>query len=76
LNAASPAGDQEVDSLTFEQAVDELERAVARLGREQENLEEAVRTYERGLALARRCSSLLKQAQARLEQVTRADAAP
>lgn len=76
MSAASPPDEQEIDSLTFEQAVAELERAVARLGGEQDDLEEAVRTYERGLALARRCSVLLKEAQARLEQVTRPDPAP
>jgi exodeoxyribonuclease VII small subunit len=62
--------------MSFEQAVAELERAVARLGQEQEDLAQAVRTYERGLALARRCSLLLKQAQARLEQLGRADDTP
>jgi exodeoxyribonuclease VII small subunit len=76
VSAASPPDGQEIDSMTFEQAVAELERAVARLGGEQDDLEEAVRTYERGLALARRCSVLLKEAQARLEQVTRPDPAP
>jgi len=76
VSAVSPAEGQEIDSMTFEQAVAELERAVARLGREQEDLEQAVRTYERGLALARRCSHLLKEAQARLEQITRPDEAP
>ena len=69
----SPAGrplDEEVASMSFEEAVAELERAVSQLGREQEDLEQAVRTYERGLALARRCSVLLKDAQARLERIT------
>jgi len=53
VSAVSRPEGQEIDSMTFEQAVAELERAVARLGREQEDLEQAVRTYERGLALAR-----------------------
>jgi exodeoxyribonuclease VII small subunit len=60
----------DVASLSYEQAVAELERAVAQLGREHVDLEEAVRTYERGLALARRCEALLAAAQTRLERIT------
>jgi exodeoxyribonuclease VII small subunit len=36
------------------------------LGKEQDDLAESVRIYERGLALARRCSALLKNAERRL----------
>ncbi|HYM50176.1 MAG TPA: exodeoxyribonuclease VII small subunit [Candidatus Limnocylindrales bacterium] len=59
----------DVDAMTYEEAVTELERAVALLGREQDDLELAVRTYERGLALARRCARLLDDARLRLDQI-------
>ena len=65
-----------IATMSFEDAVAELERAVTQLGREQEDLELAVRTYERGLALARRCAALLKDAQARLDRITQPDPAP
>lgn len=56
----------ELDSLDYEAALAELERTVQLLGKEQDDLAESVRTYERGLALARRCSGLLKDAERRL----------
>ena len=64
-----------IAAMSFEEAVAELEHALTQLGREQEDLEQAVRTYERGLALARRCAALLKDAQARLDRISQADPA-
>jgi len=60
----------EVGSLDYEAALAELERTVQLLGKEQEDLAESVRIYERGLALARRCSGLLKDAERRLAALT------
>jgi len=42
--------------MSYETAVAELEKTVQRLGRDQEDLAESVRQFERGLALAKRCS--------------------
>lgn len=56
----------DVNSLEYEAALAELERTVQQLGKEQEDLAESVRIYERGLALAQRCSALLKDAERRL----------
>jgi exodeoxyribonuclease VII small subunit len=55
-------------------AVAELERTVQQLGKDQDDLAESVRVYERGLALARRCSQLLDDAERRL--LTEASAVP
>jgi exodeoxyribonuclease VII small subunit len=55
--------------MDYETAVAELERMVQQLGREQEDLAESVRIYERGLALARRCTQLLREAEVRLNQL-------
>ena len=63
-----PAGD--VTGLSFEQALEELERIVARLEAGQVPLEESIRSYERGEALRRHCDALLKQAEAKVEKIT------
>jgi exodeoxyribonuclease VII small subunit len=46
---------------------------VQQLGKEQDDLAESVRIYERGLALAGRCSRLLKDAETRLGRLASSD---
>ena len=53
---------EDIAQLDYEAAVAELERTVQQLGKEQEDLAESVRMFERGLALARRCARLLDDA--------------
>lgn len=60
----------DVQKLTFEKAIDELESIVKRLEGGQVPLEESVAIYERGQALKSRCEELLKQAEARVEKIT------
>lgn len=57
-----------VDSLSYEQARDELVRIVARIESGDAPLEEAMALWERGEALAAHCQAKLDQAQARLDQ--------
>ena len=64
---------QNIKSLSFEQALAELEGIVRRLEAGQVELEESIRIYERGEALKSRCNSLLKQAEARIEKITLKD---
>ena len=59
----------DVNTLSYEAALAELERTVQQLGRDVNDLADSVRIYERGLALARRCSQLLKDAEGRLEEL-------
>lgn len=61
--------DEDIAGMDYETAVAELERTVQQLGKEQEDLAESVRTFERGLVLARRCARLLDDAQRRLNQL-------
>jgi exodeoxyribonuclease VII small subunit len=61
--------DEEVARMDYETASAELERTVALLGKEQEDLAESVRTFERGLMLARRCAQLLDDAERRLSEL-------
>ncbi len=51
----------------FEQSLEELERIVERLERGDLPLEEALKTFERGVELTRNCQVALKSAQAKVE---------
>jgi exodeoxyribonuclease VII small subunit len=60
----------DVQRLSFETALSELESIVQKLERGDVALEESVTIYERGEALKRRCQELLRQAEARVEKIT------
>lgn len=51
----------------FEQALAELEALVARLERGDMPLDDALKTFERGVELTRQCQSSLKTAQQRVD---------
>ena len=65
---AQPNAD--VKTLSFEKALDELEKIVGRLERGDVPLEESIAIYERGEALKARCTQLLSEAEARVERIT------
>ena len=60
----------DIQKLSFERAIEELESIVKRLEDGKVPLEESVSIYERGEALKRRCEDLLRQAEARVEKIT------
>jgi exodeoxyribonuclease VII small subunit len=70
---AKDAKNQNVDvaALPFEKALAELESIVQRLEKGDVALEESIQIYERGDALKRRCEVLLREAEARVEKITR-----
>lgn len=57
------------EEMTYEQAFRELETVVQKLEAGELPLEEALGLFERGQALAGRCSQLLDQAELRLKQL-------
>ena len=59
-----------VEELSYEEALAELEEIVTALEGEQNQLEEAIKLFERGQALASRCSELLEAAELKVKQVT------
>ena len=63
----SEAGPSSTDSLSYEQARDELVRVVNELEQGSATLEESLALWERGEALARRCEEWLVGAKARLD---------
>ena len=64
--AASPG---DVSSLSFEQALQELEKIVAELESGQAPLERSIEMYERGAALKAHCEARLEAARLRVEKI-------
>lgn len=58
------------DSLSFEDAMKELEATVGKLEHGEATLEESITLYERGAALRAHCDQLLRQAEERVEKIT------
>jgi exodeoxyribonuclease VII small subunit len=70
---AEPAA---IASLSFDDALAELQRTVAELETGGQPLERSIALYERGVALHERCASLLADAELKVQQlVTRAGGA-
>lgn len=59
----------DVSALSFEQAVEELERIVSALERGNVALDKSIEIYERGEALKKHCEALLKAAEDRIEKI-------
>jgi len=62
--------DAELDAMTFEAALAELETIVGHLEAGNVPLEKSIEIYERGEKLKARCDKLLKAAEARIEKIT------
>ena len=70
-NAPAPAIDVAIDvaSLSFEDALAELDRIVRGLEGGQQKLEDSIGAYERGAALRRHCETKLAEAEARVAAI-------
>jgi exodeoxyribonuclease VII small subunit len=65
-----------IDSLSFDDALGELQKTVAELEAGGQPLERSIALYERGVALHERCAKLLAEAELKVQQlVTRAGGA-
>ena len=60
----------DIASMSFEDALSELEKIVRQIEDGRGKLDEAITAYERGVALKRHCESKLKEAQVKIEQIT------
>jgi len=67
--SSSKKAEKTVEELTYEEALAELEEIVNSLEGEQNQLEEAIKLFERGQALAARCGVLLEAAELKVKQV-------
>jgi exodeoxyribonuclease VII small subunit len=70
VSAAPP----EVETLDFEQALAALEQLVAELEAGDQPLEQALASFERGVALTRRCQAALRAAEQKVEILSRESA--
>ncbi|SRR5579871_1670368 len=68
-NSMAEKPNADVERMSFERAIEELEAIVKRLEDGKVPLEESVAIYERGEILKRRCEHLLRQAEARVEKI-------
>jgi exodeoxyribonuclease VII small subunit len=67
-SAKSPAATPDTSSVAqFEQSLGELEALVAKMEGGELNLDESLRSFERGIALYRSCQTALEQAEARVK---------
>ena len=73
---SSKKTEKPVMELTYEEALAELEEIVSALEEEQNQLDDAIKLFERGQALAARCSVLLEAAELKVKQVAGDDLIP
>lgn len=66
---SSKKTEKPVEELSYEEALVELEAIVSALEGEQSQLEDAIKLFERGQALAARCGVLLEAAELKVKQV-------
>lgn len=71
----TPAPDQDVTELSYEQARDELTQVIASLEQGSPSLQQSLDLWKRGTALADRCEEWLTGARAQLQQAAGADTA-
>ena len=64
-----------LESLTYEQAFSELQNIVAALESEDHPLEKSIALFERGQKLAQHCTSVLDNAELRVQQLTEGEMA-
>lgn len=66
---SSNKAEKRIEELTYEEALSELESIVSALEGEQNQLEKSLKLFERGQALAERCSVLLEAAELKVKKV-------
>ena len=66
----------EIATMSFEDAMKELEAVVSRLESGNASLEDSIKLYERGAALRAHCEARLRAADERVEKITLAQGQP
>ncbi len=66
---AAPASNKDIPKLSFEDALEELERIVQQLESGDVALEDSILIYERGEALKQHCEAKLKAAETKVEKI-------
>ncbi|WP_134679461.1 exodeoxyribonuclease VII small subunit [Paracoccus ravus] len=60
----------EIENMSFEEAMRELEATVGKLEHGEASLEESIKLYERGALLRAHCDKVLRAAEERVEKIT------
>ncbi len=69
MSEADNANSEDVSGLTFEQALEQLEKIVAGLEQGNVPLDKSIAYYERGEALRNHCQKLLQSAEDKVEKI-------
>ena len=64
------SGQKQIEEMSFEDAIRELEQVVTALDRGDVALQESIKLYERGAKLKARCEAKLKEAEEKVAQIT------
>ena len=67
---ADTAKAPDIDKMSFEDALEELESIVKTLESGKGRLEDSISAYERGALLKKHCEAKLKEAQAKVEKIS------
>jgi len=67
--ADNQTGNDDIRTMSFEQALEALERIVDDLEKGDVPLDQSIRIYERGEALKKHCDALLKAAEDKVEKI-------
>ena len=67
--SSTKKSERPIEELSYEEALAELESVVESLEGEQSPLEDAMKLFERGQALAAHCSALLESAQLKVQRL-------
>ena len=67
--ATAPATDPAIETLSFDDALADLQRTVTELESGGQPLEASITLYERGVALQARCERLLSEAELKVQQL-------
>jgi len=62
---------ENIDELSFEEAIAGLTDIVDKIEQGQIPLQESLDQYEKGMALIKRCRTILQQAEQRIEKITK-----
>ena len=69
MAAAKADAHKDIEKLSFEEALAQLEKIVSQLESGNAELENSIELYERGTALKAHCEARLKEAEAKVEKI-------
>jgi exodeoxyribonuclease VII small subunit len=63
--------ENDIDKLSFEEAIKELTNIVGKIEQGQIPLQDSLEQYEKGMALIKQCRTILQKAEDRIEKITK-----